>query len=179
MIRGPTFWIVTLAIAAAATGLYLEHRRLNPPPPQGLTVADVGDLPPAATFLTVDGKPRQLSDWRGKRVLINFWATWCAPCRREMPLLSENAARYRERNVAIVGVAEDTAGSVRTYLAEQPVTYPVLLADTDAPGGSLSFGNTRRVLPFSVLVGEDGRILRQKPGTFSQAELDEWLAPAR
>src|SRR5206468_4354641 len=102
MSRGPTFWIVVLAIAAASTGLYLEHRRLNPPPPQGVTVSDVGELPPPATFLTVEGKPRQLSDWRGKRLLINFWATWCAPCRREMPLLSENAGRYKARNVAIL-----------------------------------------------------------------------------
>lgn len=177
MSRGPTFWIVVLAIAAAATGLYLEHRRLNPPPPQGVTVADVGEFPPPATFLTVEGKPRQLSDWRGKRLLINFWATWCTPCRREMPLLSENAGRYKARNVAILGVAEDTAGAVRAYLAAQPVAYPVVLADSDAPGGSLSFGNTRRVLPYSVLVGEDGRILRRKLGTFSQAELDAWLAP--
>lgn len=175
MIRGPTFWIVVLAVGAAATGLYLEHRRLHPPPPQGITVADVGDFPPDATFLTVDGKPRQLSDWRGKRVLVNFWATWCAPCRREMPLLSENAARYRDRNVAVVGVAEDTAGAVRGFLASRPVAYPVLLADTDAPGGSLSFGNTRRVLPYSVLIGTDGRIVRRKLGTFSQKELDEWL----
>jgi thiol-disulfide isomerase/thioredoxin len=179
MTRGPTFWIVALAVAGAATGLYLEHRRLHPPPPQGLAMVDVGDFPPEATFLTVEGKPRQLSDWRGKRVLVNFWATWCAPCRREMPLLSENAARYRDRNVAIVGVAEDTAASVRGFLAARPVSYPVLLADTDAPGGSLSFGNTRRVLPYSVLVGTDGRILRRKLGTFSQAELDEWLAPDR
>ncbi|MDR6937124.1 MULTISPECIES: TlpA disulfide reductase family protein [unclassified Luteibacter] len=175
MTRRPTAWIVLLAIAAAATGLYLEHRRAHPPPPAGVTVADVGDLPPDATFVSVEGKPRLLSDWRGKRVLINFWATWCAPCRREMPLLSENAGRYRERNVAILGVAEDSANAVRSYLAERPVDYPIVLADNDAPGGSLSFGNMRRVLPYSVLIGEDGRILRRKLGTFSQAELDDWL----
>ncbi|URL58118.1 TlpA family protein disulfide reductase [Luteibacter flocculans] len=179
MTRSVTVWIVVLAIAAGALGLYLEHRRLNPPPPNGVTVADVGERPAEATFLTVDGKPRQLSDWRGKRLLINFWATWCAPCRREMPLLSENAARYRDRNVAIVGVAEDNASAVRTYLGDKPVSYPIVLADSEAQGGSLSFGNTRRVLPYSVLIGEDGRILRRKLGAFSQAELDEWLTPDR
>lgn len=177
MKRGPTFWIVVLAIAAAATGLYLEHRRMNPPPPQGVTVADIGDLPPQATFLTVDGKARRLSDWRGKRVLINFWASWCAPCRREMPLLDHAFAQSQGRDVAIVGIAEDTAAAVRGYLAERPVRYPILLTASDGPGGSLSFGNTRRVLPFSVLIGEDGRILRRKVGTFSESELDDWLAP--
>jgi thiol-disulfide isomerase/thioredoxin len=177
MSRGPTFWIVVLAIAGASAGLYLEHRRQHPPPPEGVTVADVGDTPPEATYLTVDGKPRQLSDWRGKRTLINFWAAWCAPCRREMPLLSATWTREQARNVAIVGVAEDTAADVRGYLATRPVSYPVVLVASDAPGGSLSFGNTRRVLPYSVLVGEDGRILRRKLGALSQAELDEWLAP--
>lgn len=177
MTRGATFWIVALAIAGASAGLYLEHRRQNPPPPQGVTVTDVGETPPEATYLTVDGKPRQLSDWRGKRVLINFWASWCAPCRREMPLLSAAWTRHRTRNVAILGVAEDTATDVRGYLAAQPASYPIVLVDTDAPGSSLAFGNTRRVLPYSVLIGEDGRILRRKLGAFTQAELDEWLAP--
>jgi thiol-disulfide isomerase/thioredoxin len=179
MTRGPTFWIVVLAILGATGGLWVEHRRLNPPPPQGLTVADVGEPAPAASFVTVEGKPYQLSDWRGKRVLINFWASWCAPCRREMPLLDAAFANHLEHNVVVLGVAEDTADGVRAYLAERPVSYPIVLVNADAPGGSLSFGNTRRVLPYSVLIGEDGRILRRKVGTFTGPELDEWLGPAR
>jgi thiol-disulfide isomerase/thioredoxin len=179
MTRGPTFWIVVLAILGATGGLWIEHRRQHPPPPQGVTVADVGDVPANATFVTVDGKPRQLSDFRGKRVLINFWASWCAPCRQEMPLLDAAYRRYAGSNIVVLGLAEDTAAGVRGYLAARPVSYPVMLADADAPGGSLSLGNTRRVLPYSVLIGEDGRILRRKVGTFSGPELDEWLAPAR
>ncbi|UPG85278.1 TlpA family protein disulfide reductase [Luteibacter aegosomatis] len=177
MARGPTFWIVSLAVAAAAAGLWVEHRRLHPPPPQGVTVADVGDLAADATFLSLDGKARRLSDWRGKRVLLNFWASWCAPCRREMPLLSQAYDRHRGRGVAVVGVAEDTAAGVRGYLADSPVDYPVVIVDADAPGGSLSFGNTLRVLPYSVLIGEDGRIQRRKIGTFTAPELDDWLGP--
>lgn len=177
MSRGPTFWIVVLAVLGAATGLYVEHRRIHPPPPQGVTVADVGSIPGPATWLSLEGRPRPLADWRGKRVLVNFWASWCEPCRREMPMLDATWRRNGHHDVAIVGVAEDTAASVRAFLADRPVGYPIVLADSDAPGGSLSLGNTRRVLPYSVLLGEDGRILRRKIGTFTQAELDDWLTP--
>ena len=96
-----------------------------------------------------------------------------------MPLLDAAYARYRDRNIVVLGLAEDTATGVRGYLARQTVSYPIMLVDADAPGGSLSLGNTRRVLPYSVLIGEDGRILRRKVGTFTGPELDEWLAPAR
>lgn len=177
MTRGPTFWIVALAIAGATAGLYVEHRRANPPPPDGITVAEVGDVAPDVTYVAIDGTPHRLSEWRGRRVLINFWASWCAPCRREMPLLSAASDRDHGRKVAILGVAEDTAADAARYLAERPVNYPVLLVDSDAPGSSLSFGNTRRVLPYSILIGDDGRILRRKLGGFSAAEIDEWLAP--
>ncbi|UPG95045.1 TlpA family protein disulfide reductase [Luteibacter aegosomatissinici] len=177
MRRGPTFWIVLLAVAAAALGLWLEYRRQHPSQIDGVTIAVVGDMAPDATWLSTDGKPRPLKDWRGKKVLINFWATWCGPCRQEMPLLSAAAKGASDHGVMILGVAEDIAPAVRAHLLKDPVAYPIVIGASDAPGGSLSFGNTRQVLPYSVLVGADGRILRRKMGTFSEAELAEWLAP--
>lgn len=164
--------ILALAIVAAALGFWVQRHDDTPP---GVTLAGVGDVAPDVTWITPDGKPRSLSGWRGRKVLLNFWATWCGPCRREMPLLSAAAERHADHAV-VLGIAEDTAPPVRAWLADRPVAYPVLLANEAAPGGSLSFGNTRQVLPYSVLIGTDGRILRRKMGTFSERELDEWLA---
>ncbi|HEY4092735.1 MAG TPA: TlpA disulfide reductase family protein [Luteibacter sp.] len=177
MKRGPTFWFVALAVAAAALGLWLEHRREHPTEVDGVSISVVGDMAPETAWLSVDGKPRRLSDWRGHKVLINFWATWCGPCQREMPLLSATARQYAGRDVVVLGVAEDTAPAVRAHLVAHPVDYPIVIGGSDAPGGSLSFGNTRQVLPYSVLVGSDGRILRRKMGAFSERELAEWLSP--
>jgi thiol-disulfide isomerase/thioredoxin len=177
MRRGPTFWIVLLAVIAAALGLWLEHRRQHPAEINGVTIAVVGDMAPDAVWLSTDGKPRPLKEWRGKKVLINFWATWCGPCRQEMPMLSAAAKSAGGHGIVMLGVAEDIAPAVRAHLARYPVAYPIVIGASDAPGGSLSFGNTRQVLPYSVLVGPDGRILRRKMGTFSEAELAEWLAP--
>lgn len=92
-------------------------------------------------------------------------------------MLSAAAKSAGGHGIVMLGVAEDIAPAVRAHLARYPVAYPIVIGASDAPGGSLSFGNTRQVLPYSVLVGPDGRILRRKMGTFSEAELAEWLAP--
>jgi len=176
MTRGPTFWIVALSVLAAGAGFFLQPRSL-PPHTGGRPYVAIGDSAPGATFSTLDGISQPLSHWRGRRVLINFWASWCMPCRQEMPLLSAAWSRHPHDGIALLGVAEDTADAVRESLTDLPVSYPVLLADRDTPGGSSSFGNRREVLPYSVLIGEDGRILRQKAGALSEAELEAWLTP--
>jgi thiol-disulfide isomerase/thioredoxin len=177
--RGPTFWIVLLAAIAASLGLYVEHRRSHPPPPSGVAVADVGDRRPDLSLTGLDGHSHRFAEWDGKLVLVNFWATWCAPCHAEMPLLSRAAARYASRGVQVIGIAEDDPGVVRAYLDATPIDYPVLFGTEHEAFPSMRFGNTRELLPYSVLIGRDGRILRRKLGTFSEPELDEWLQDTR
>ncbi|HEX3896839.1 MAG TPA: TlpA disulfide reductase family protein, partial [Rudaea sp.] len=113
----------------------------------------------------------RLSEWRGKVVLLNFWASWCSPCREEMPLLDRESANA---GIDVVGVAVDDPDAVKDYLRQTPVSFPILLAD-EKNNPSIQFGDTREVFPYSVLIGRDGRIVAQKMGGFEPATLTDWL----
>ncbi|HEV7775473.1 MAG TPA: TlpA disulfide reductase family protein [Luteibacter sp.] len=176
MFRASYMWIVLLAAIAAGVGLYVEHRRIHPPPPAGVLVAEVGDRRPELALVDLEGHPRKLAEWDGKRVLINFWATWCGPCRKEMPLLSQAQQRFASHDVQVLGIAEDAPDAVRAYLTATSVGYPILLGTEPGVFASMHFDNTRELLPYSVLIGRDGKILKRKLGPFDEAELEAWLA---
>ncbi|RRN59280.1 TlpA family protein disulfide reductase [Pseudoxanthomonas sp. SGNA-20] len=123
-----------------------------------------------------------LEQWRGQPVLLNYWATWCAPCLREMPELDAfAAAQAGKRAVQVVGIALDEPASVQAYLARRPVRYPVLVEAVDygQAGSSARYGNRLGVLPYSVLLDAQGRVLRSKAGPLTAAELAAWTAAAR
>ena len=166
--------IVVVAIVGAALGL-LAGRNFELPPerpvPNGVVVLKAGDMRPDLAFPDTDGKQHRLSEWRGKIVLLNFWAAWCSPCREEMPLLDHESAKA---GIEVVGVAVDDPDAVKDFLRETPVAFPILLAD-EKTNPSIQFGNTREVFPYSVLIGRDGRIIAQKMGGFEPATLTDWL----
>lgn len=175
--------VVAVALAAGAAGLWFgRETRLPPvqPTPAGLEVAAQGDIAPAIRLPDLDGIPHGLDEWRGRPLLINYWASWCAPCVEEMPLLAAFAAAQSERpqGVRVVGIALDEPGPVREFLARVPVAYPILM-ETAGPGdSSVALGNRRGVLPYSVLLDADGRVVRTKLGPFTEAELERWARSA-
>ncbi len=174
--------VVVLALAGAGAGMLLGGFVRAPLPPvrDELPVLTVGTTRPDASRPDLEGRSRSLDEWNGKLLLLNFWASWCAPCRREMPLLDGLQQRHAGRGLQVLGVAVDEAAAVRAFLAEHPVAYPILL---DEPGvaadGDLSirFGDNRSVLPYSVLVGRDGRVIDQHFGDFSEPALAAWVEP--
>jgi len=161
----------------------LGQRALNaalavsaPKPPDGVTIAHRGErLAPLALAGIHDGRPVDLPGaYGGRPLIINVWASWCAPCVKEMPELQRFAAQQGANGVQVVGIALDDPAAVQAFLQRVPVSYPILL---DAPGPSdagVRLGNPRGVLPYSVLVSDDGRLLKQRIGPFAEGEIEHW-----
>lgn len=136
-----------------------------------------GDRAPALRARARDGREVSLAELRGRRVLINFWASWCPPCIEELPLLDE-LWREQAGAVEVIAVAVDDPAAVEAFLSRQSLDLPIWIVDpAHADDPSLGFGNARRVLPYSVLIERDGRLLKQKAGAFDEATLRHWLRP--
>jgi thiol-disulfide isomerase/thioredoxin len=118
------------------------------------------------------GKTHSLADWRGKVVLLNFWATWCPPCRREIPLFIELQERYGKQGLQIIGIAVDNPEAVARYWQEMHINYPLLLADETTYELMAAYGNRQGGLPYSVLITADGRIAGVKIGAYAREELE-------
>jgi thiol-disulfide isomerase/thioredoxin len=129
-----------------------------------------------ARFADLQGKTRALSEWQGKVVVVNFWATWCAPCLEEMPLLMSVRKAQAGRGVEIVGIAVDQAAKVSEFAAKLKIDYPILLADTGGLDLIRSLGNKSAGLPFTVFLDRAGSVARTKLGILKQPELDSVLA---
>lgn len=175
--RGPPPWL-TDALMRSGAGQKLAQWWLDasaPAAPAGVRVAREGEAAPDPALRDLEGRERHVAEWRGKRVLVNFWATWCAPCREEMPALDAAQRDFAANGVEIVGIALDDADAVREFLGQTPVAYPILLAPADAPNPAIAFGNTRGALPYSVLLDADGKIVRQRLGGLTTDQLHNWL----
>jgi peroxiredoxin len=170
--------ILGLAVAAAAAGGWLQHESQLAHVPAGVDVANVGDLRPDLALVDFNGRERRLSDFHGKRVLINFWASWCVPCLAEMPALTAAQHKFGDQGAIVLGIAMDDPARVHTFLAAHPVEYPILIGQLASPSTSLRFGDTDEVLPFSVLLDGNGRIMAIHRGPLDASQLASWLSPA-
>ena len=150
-----------------------------PTPPAGTKIAKRGNIVPAMTLATPNGARVEIPrDWAGKPTLVNLWASWCAPCLKEMPELQAFASEQAANGVQVVGIALDDAASVQAMLQRLAITYPNLI---DAPGpadAGVRLGNPAGVLPYSILVSTEGRVLKMKIGPFeNRQDIERWIQP--
>ena len=147
-----------------------------PTPPPGLSIAQRGELVPALKLQGLDGNVVVLpARFAGRPLLINLWASWCGPCIREMPELQRFAAEQGSNGVQVVGIALDDEAAVRAFLERVPVGYPILVDKPGPADAGVSLGNPKGVLPYSVLVSADGRLLKQRIGPFDEGEIAAWV----
>jgi thiol-disulfide isomerase/thioredoxin len=155
-------------------GVYAGQRLLRdgdpPPEPAGAAASLVDELPDF-TLSDLDGTRRSLRSWRDDALLINFWATWCAPCRREMPLLQRLHDERRDLGLQVIGVAVDRLPDVQAYIQESGISYPILVGQQDAMDAAEAFGPEFVGLPFTVLVAAGGRVLGLRAGELEAPEL--------
>ena len=129
----------------------------------------VPDTLPDITLADRDGKPTKLASFGGRPLMVNFWATWCAPCRREIPLLNKIRVQRKSQNAEIVGVAVDFREDVLKFVAKTPLNYPLLIGEEDGLAAAEAFG-MGMAFPFSVFVDSQNRILTVKVGELHEDE---------
>ena len=124
---------------------------------------------------TPTGESLKLDAFAGRKLLLNFWATWCPPCVNELPLLSQFQREHEKQGWQVVGLAVDEAAAVAAFMRKTPLSFPVGMAKADGLALSRSLGNDQGALPFTVLFDRQGRVTQRKIGQLSSSDLDRWV----
>jgi thiol-disulfide isomerase/thioredoxin len=125
-------------------------------------------------FENPEGAVLSMSSFRGKPLLLNFWATWCPPCIEELPMINAFWREHAPNGQQVVALAIDQPSAVRRFLERQPLAFPVGLAGLEGTNLAKSLGNAAGGLPFTVFLNSNGGIWRQKMGQLTQDDLNEW-----
>ncbi|MHB1667505.1 MAG: TlpA family protein disulfide reductase [Thiomonas sp.] len=186
-------WALAILIASIGTaGAYWLTARQSAREAAERSLASVTQLTPTADAATraapgdanalfassldnLTGQSVKLGQYKGKTLIVNFWASWCPPCIAEMPELSRFYKDHAGKGVEMVGIAIDNPTSVRHFLKEHNVSYPVLLGGMGGADLSTKLGDSQGGLPFTVVIAPNGKIAYQKLGQTSYTELQDHL----
>lgn len=167
------FAVLTL-IATAAFGYFFYaglEQETAPATSQVVAPAPAHNTRVDFTLPDLEGNEHQISEWDGKARLINFWATWCAPCRREIPLLKKTQAAHAENNLQVIGIAVEDLEPVIAYAEEAEFNYPVLIGQEDAMAAAEASGIDFIGLPFTMIVAPDGQLIKAHIGEIHEDQM--------
>jgi thiol-disulfide isomerase/thioredoxin len=166
--------IAAIALACVLAGLWIAPKLLTSPSvePPPLVVEYLPDF----TLPDLNDQPRSIREWSGRSRVINFWATWCAPCRREMPLLQSLQDERSDGSLQVIGVALDNPTDVKRFITQTGVTYPILYGEDEGTIVAESLGDDFIGLPFSAFIAPGGEILALIAGELQADELDRLVA---
>jgi peroxiredoxin len=133
----------------------------------------------AARFADLDGRPRRLREWQGSALLCNFWATWCAPCREEVPLLVAAKQQWLPPGAEIVGIGIDSVDKIQEFAENYKINYPLLVAGATAIELIRRLGNRTGGLPYTVVLDRSGVLVKSHLGALREGELRQVLARLR
>jgi thiol-disulfide isomerase/thioredoxin len=167
-------WLLGMVVAAAAlgAGFWIGATNRDAASPSSAAIANLQ----SRQFTDVNGAPATLAQWQGKIVVVNFWATWCPPCREEIPGLIRAQTKWADKGVQVVGIAIDSRSNVAEFAPKMGFNYPLLLGGAETVDALRALGNPGGGLPFTVILDRRGALLAKHLGLLTEDELDRLVA---
>lgn len=164
--------LLAVAVCAGAAGYGFNLWRMGSGGEQGAAETIM-----ALQLADLKGQRQPLTQWRGKVLVINFWATWCTPCREEIPMFVRLQDKYRGQGLQFVGIAIDQQDKVQSFAGEFGINYPILMGGMEAIELSRQAGNRIGALPFTLVINRHGKIAATQLGELKEAKLDAMIQP--
>ena len=164
---------IALMLCLAALALWLDRPAADDPFRASLDkrVDVTAGTIYTARFSDTEGNEQEIGQWQHRLLIINFWATWCAPCKEEMPMLAKMQEKFRTKGLQIVGIAVDSRENVVKFSQKFPADYPLLPDEARAIEFSRRLGNRLGLLPFTVIVRPGGEVIYSHLGIISESQL--------
>lgn len=176
--KNTLIFVIIIGIASAsgfAVQRYLAKAETSQASVANITTDNIGQLRPEFAMKDLDGKLRNIKEWDGKVILVNFWATWCPPCLKEMPYFVELQETYGEQGLQIIGIAIDDEEDVRAFADDMGINYPIMAGEVDTIDLSRRYGNRIGGLPFSVFINRKGEITDTITGELDKIRAEKIL----